>query len=214
MNRRSIAFAFFALTAVACAAPTSEDVAPAAAETEEDLSASAKTLAGEYFSHAAVADGFGRLTLDKSGTYTGEHEPASGCAKAKCFSHEKGTWTAKKKGSTYTLTINPSKGPNRVYDVVHHKDGLELSIGGKSEKLWSLVKGACLDDGDCKSTEQCTPRMCLMYCAFDDWECCGPSTCTPKPAPVVCGANTCADGEVCCNPIYGICTPPGGVCIQ
>lgn len=29
-----------------------------------------------------------------------------------------------------------------------------------------------------------------------------------------CGRNVCALGTVCCNPLMGICTPPGGVCIQ
>jgi hypothetical protein len=215
MNRRSIVVSIFALAAVACAAPTSQDDEQTpVADSQEDLSSSARALAGEYFTHAAIADGFGRITLDKSGTYSGEHEPASGCAKAPCFTSEHGTWTAKKSGTQYTLTLNPSSGPNRTYDVVKHKDGLAASIGGATEKLWSLENGACLDDSDCKATEQCAPRMCLMYCAFDDWSCCGPSTCTPKPKPVVCGKATCADGEVCCNPIASICTKPGEACIM
>jgi len=29
-----------------------------------------------------------------------------------------------------------------------------------------------------------------------------------------CGATTCAEGLVCCNPSCGICTPPGSACIQ
>ena len=29
-----------------------------------------------------------------------------------------------------------------------------------------------------------------------------------------CGNSVCAEGNVCCNPSCGICTPPGGVCIQ
>jgi eight-cysteine-cluster-containing protein len=29
-----------------------------------------------------------------------------------------------------------------------------------------------------------------------------------------CGPATCAPGDVCCNASCGICTPPGGVCIQ
>jgi hypothetical protein len=29
-----------------------------------------------------------------------------------------------------------------------------------------------------------------------------------------CGPKTCAGGEVCCNQSCGICTPPGGACIQ
>lgn len=34
------------------------------------------------------------------------------------------------------------------------------------------------------------------------------------PAGVACGRNTCAAGQVCCNASCGICTPPGGQCIQ
>ena len=29
-----------------------------------------------------------------------------------------------------------------------------------------------------------------------------------------CGAAQCAPGLVCCNPVMGICTKPGGVCVQ
>lgn len=29
-----------------------------------------------------------------------------------------------------------------------------------------------------------------------------------------CGSTTCAAGDVCCNASCGICTPPGGACIQ
>jgi len=31
---------------------------------------------------------------------------------------------------------------------------------------------------------------------------------------VLCGPNVCVDGDVCCNESCGICTPPGGFCIQ
>jgi hypothetical protein len=36
---------------------------------------------------------------------------------------------------------------------------------------------------------------------------------TPPGGPV-CGMNTCNAGDVCCNASCGICTPPGGFCIQ
>jgi hypothetical protein len=32
--------------------------------------------------------------------------------------------------------------------------------------------------------------------------------------PVACGNSVCGPGLVCCNPLLGICTKPGGVCIQ
>jgi hypothetical protein len=45
--------------------------------------------------------------------------------------------------------------------------------------------------------------------------CCGggpkPRTTTPGEP---CGPKTCPAGEICCNESCGICTPPGGACIQ
>lgn len=41
--------------------------------------------------------------------------------------------------------------------------------------------------------------------------------CKPDAAAgghVTCGKNTCAAGQVCCNASCGICTDPGGMCIQ
>lgn len=35
-----------------------------------------------------------------------------------------------------------------------------------------------------------------------------------RGAPQQCGATTCAKGQVCCNASCGICTAPGGACIQ
>ena len=34
------------------------------------------------------------------------------------------------------------------------------------------------------------------------------------PAGVKCGSVTCGAGLVCCNPVMGICTKPGMMCIQ
>ena len=34
------------------------------------------------------------------------------------------------------------------------------------------------------------------------------------PGPRTCGNTTCPQGQVCCNASCGICTPPGGACIQ
>jgi hypothetical protein len=44
---------------------------------------------------------------------------------------------------------------------------------------------------------------------FDDCGC-GCET----AAGEACGSTTCGAGEVCCNASCGICTPPGGACIQ
>ncbi len=39
-----------------------------------------------------------------------------------------------------------------------------------------------------------------------------PGACSHLP-PATCGATTCAVGTTCCNPLLGICTPPGEACI-
>lgn len=41
----------------------------------------------------------------------------------------------------------------------------------------------------------------------------GQAQCVPATT-VTCGSVMCAAGQVCCNSSCGICTPPGGVCIQ
>ncbi|MBI2393942.1 MAG: hypothetical protein HYV09_30510 [Deltaproteobacteria bacterium] len=38
--------------------------------------------------------------------------------------------------------------------------------------------------------------------------------CVADKTGVACGSTTCAPGDVCCNASCGICTPPGGMCIQ
>jgi hypothetical protein len=40
----------------------------------------------------------------------------------------------------------------------------------------------------------------------------GVGACIPQNR--VCGTAVCAEGNVCCNPLRGICTPPGWACIQ
>ncbi len=42
----------------------------------------------------------------------------------------------------------------------------------------------------------------------------GEAVCTPIGGGETCGDVTCAEGQVCCNPSCGICTPPDGACIQ
>jgi hypothetical protein len=37
---------------------------------------------------------------------------------------------------------------------------------------------------------------------------------TAAPPRERCGTATCPAGEVCCNPLMGICAPPGMPCIQ
>ena len=55
---------------------------------------------------------------------------------------------------------------------------------------------SCIDDPD----DDCDPQMGGADCG---------GICVDS-----CGSETCGVGMVCCNPVMGICTPPGGVCIQ
>jgi hypothetical protein len=83
--------------------------------------------------------------------------------------------------------------------------------------------GACVDD----PSDDCDPRRggtdCAGVCSCAAGDCPAGTTFDARPsvcacmAPgggVVCGLGICARGLVCCNPSCGICTPPGGVCIQ
>ncbi len=80
--------------------------------------------------------------------------------------------------------------------------------------------GVCTDLGDCGC-----PRVLDPVCGCDgrtysndcNRQCAGTSLahrgeCTHRE---VCGrAGLCPEGSVCCNPLLGICTPPGTPCIQ
>jgi hypothetical protein len=83
--------------------------------------------------------------------------------------------------------------------------------------------GTCEDD----PSDDCDPRRggadCGGLCACRVIANCAngnvwngsPSVCACEPATgPACGSATCATGQVCCNASCGICTPPGGACIQ
>lgn len=57
-------------------------------------------------------------------------------------------------------------------------------------------------------TDPCALVRCRAgtECVVQD----GRAVCVPNGT---CGDTICAPGRVCCNPLLGICTPPGGVCI-
>jgi hypothetical protein len=87
--------------------------------------------------------------------------------------------------------------------------------------------GMCVDD----ARDSCDPENggadCGGVCACNATALCddglvfdaAPEVCACVPDDdgaerVQCGPSTCAAGEVCCNESCGICTEPGGVCIQ
>jgi hypothetical protein len=253
MDRRSLILASLLsatiLAPLGCSVETAAEEDENVAETHEELTVAAKSLVGKYYTHQAVFGGFARLTLEKNGKYTASLDDGGTafCIQSPCLIPESGTFNASKIGGKIRLRIRPTGGVSRWYDAKKTSVGLELTRAGAVEKLVALEDDGCLDDADCKATEQCGPKLCFMACLVGDPFCCGPSTCEPKPPPPpppsscwgawldqnglcrtpadgvypasccagpACGPTHCAAGEVCCNPLSGICTPPGGVCAQ
>lgn len=245
------------LAAVGCAAPTdSEDSSEEqVAETQDELTAAASQLVGSYYTHTAATAGFVRLELKSNGKYTAQVDPNGTivCITSPCLLPESGTWNASKKvGGGFRLRVRPTGQASRWYDATKTGGGastLTLVRAGVTETLYKLGANQCLDDSDCKATEECGPTLCFMYCQVNDPFCCGPSTCHPKAPPpppppscwgawldqnglcrtpadgvypdsccatlsTPCGTSSCGVGKVCCNPLAGICTNPGDVCIQ
>jgi hypothetical protein len=244
------------LVTVGCAAPTDaeQDTEEQVAESQDELTSAASQLVGSYWSHSAPSGGFARVELKSNGKYTASVDGGTKvvCITSPCLLPESGTWNASKKaGGGYRLRVRPTGAASRWYDAT--KTGgaagtLTLSRSGVTETLNELGANQCLDNADCTATEECGPKICLMWCAVGDPSCCGPSTCQPKAPPppppacwgacldenglcrtpadgvypasccaaltTPCGANTCGAGKVCCNPLAGICTNPGEVCIQ
>lgn len=258
ITRRSAFFASFLsvaslavaapLVTTGCAAPTDtqDESEEQIAETQDELTAAASQLLGTYYSHNAVFGGFARLELKANGKYSAQVDPAGKavCITSPCLLPESGTWNASKKvGGGFRLRIRPTGAPSRWYDAT--KTGgaaatLTLSRSGVTETLNKLGANACLDDSDCKATQECGPKYCLMYCEVNDPFCCGPSTCQPKapppPPPASCwgawldqfgGCRTPSDGaypESCCAALStpcganscGVgkvcCNPLAGIC--
>lgn len=71
----------------------------------------------------------------------------------------------------------------------------------------------------CPPLPQCVPdpTACAAVRCMSGTRCveeAGTARCVPEEGGVPCGSAVCAAGQVCCNASCGICTEPGGVCIQ
>jgi hypothetical protein len=256
MDRRSLFASLVSLALLApigCAATSAEEGADeeSVGEAEGEITAAAQSLVGKYYAHAPTFGGFARLTLSSNGKYSAQVDPAGTalCVTSPCLLPESGTWNASKVNGKVRLRLRASGETSRFYDAAKSGEKLTLTQPGKpTQNLLALGANACIDDGDCKTTEECGPKLCLMWCAVNDPSCCGPSTCQPKNPPPpppppscwgawkdqngvcrtpsdgvypasccagpTCGNAQCAAGQVCCNPLAGICTAPGEVCAQ
>lgn len=256
MNRSIFASSLLALSfavTVGCSA-TTEDPATAPddanlGESQDELTAAASQLVGSYWTKDFTFGGFARLNLHANGTYDAQVDPAGTalCVTFPCLVPESGRWNATKTAGGYRLRIRTTGLPARWYGAVKTASTLSLTGNGDPQTLHRLGANECLDNADCGASEECGPKVCLMWCAVDDPFCCGTSSCQPKTPPPPpscfgawldqhgmcrtpadgvypdsccaalprgpkCGPNLCAAGQVCCNPLSGICTAPGAVC--
>lgn len=249
-----VAAAPLAIATQGCAAPADEsqpgvDAEQNVAETQDELTSAASQLVGSYWTHAATFGGFGRLNLKSNGKYTASVDPAGTalCVTFPCLLPEDGTWNATKISGGYRLRIRAAGQTSRWYTAVKSGATLKLTGNGDPQTLNKLGANECLDNADCSASEECGPKVCLMWCAAGDPTCCGTSSCQPKtptpppscggawldqfggcrtpadgvypdsccadlPRGPVCGPHLCGAGQVCCNPLSGICTNPGDVC--
>ncbi len=106
--------------------------------------------------------------------------------------------------------------------------GCQLLVDGDQAKLSKRaeVEAAC-KDVHCKPEEHCD--LVQVVCVTEPCEAvaeCVPDNLAIEPFEsevgderaeadgTSCGKNTCSGGQVCCNASCGICTEPGGACIQ
>ena len=77
--------------------------------------------------------------------------------------------------------------------------------------------GICVPPGGACTQQLCAcpPVVCTLACQYGFQRGAdGCEICACAPPPPSCGSVTCAAGLTCCNASCGICTPPGGSCIQ
>lgn len=202
-------FSLCILAPIGCAVSTEDGSEDAALETEsQDLSAAASKLVGKYYSQAATDGGFSRLTLEANGKYHAERDPDGEivCITSPCRLPESGTWNATANaGGGYRLRVRPGGGPSRFYDAVRKGGTLTLARASRTETLTALDPNGCLDDADCSASEQCGPKLCLMWCEVGDPFCCGPSICEPKaPPPPSCWGAWLDQSGTCRTPADGV----------
>jgi hypothetical protein len=223
MASRSNVLAFVTLTlalaapmTAGCAAETEPTSLEPVAETEQqELTAAASRLVGRYQESTSAPGELVRLSLRDDGSYSATLRLATIAAASapSPFVDESGTWRATRSGVSLRLRLRPAGAQPRSYDAIRAGKKLSLRGQGVTQVLSVSAPNQCFDDADCSADQACSVQVCTMACLPGDPLCCGPRTCEPK-APEACGPVTCGTGTVCCNPLAGICTPPGCACAQ
>jgi hypothetical protein len=167
---------------------------------------------GTYLPEVSGAGPFNHLTLNSNLTY--EMEQRVECLVAPCPTLEaSGAFHYSHSGSIRYLTFTGQFSAKFAYEV--KGDVLRLRTPGTT--IWySLQRDShsvppyCGGAGETRPRGGC-PVGYSCNCPNGAY-CLVAGTCSPDPAPVRCGNNTCAAGQVCCNPLQGTCTLPGEFC--
>jgi hypothetical protein len=137
------------------------------------------------------------------------------CIRAPCPPiREQGQWHTEGRG-TLVLSRGRAPSPEQRYEFERTADGLTLRQGGREVARLVSAQSYCREPSDCRGQVE------NVAACVGDWSCNPDATCSfqcgsggGSSAPVQCGQAVCPAGQVCCNPLRSICTPPGMMCIQ
>ena len=206
----TLSFALFAsVAAFGAGCATETDVASDDAQ-EQDLTASGSRLVGQWKLAASTQGEFTSLTLNADKSYSAALTDSS---------TRSGAWKARTYRSGTRLYLDVD-GKSKRYDVT--LDGQRLTLKDDKGNEQRLELDPCADVF-CAATLKCVEGECVALEPVDPCEgvvcaatlTCVEGDCVPfEQAGEICGSIRCGSGEVCCNPLAEICTPPGYACIQ
>jgi hypothetical protein len=227
--------ALFLATAAAAGCASNPDAADDGVGDDESALASRawEDLVGAY----SVTSGpvFQQIVFTRSIESRGHHFFANvdngiRCITTPCPSTDRveGWYSAGPK--TVTLHYTASDSGERYRYTLTAKGGLTMSRAGETHEFTS--EGTYCDDAAdcaeqsyvhimCVGRATCSAGHCGYTCGFplpdagpDASDAGTPDADADAPTGVACGNATCAVGDVCCNPLWSICTKPGMFCIQ
>ncbi len=99
------------------------------------------------------------------------------------------------------LTDTPPADDDGVHEAIRRLDAAQSQIDAflrPDGTVQNFCTGACVfhDVPDVETPPPTSPT----------------ATPVPFPTPITCGNTVCPQGQVCCNPVSSLCTPPGEVC--